>query len=81
MNKSVIYGLILIILTLTGMFYWFRQTIPSQQAIQSIVRNIKPVDLNLLSQSTVSTLKSMEKNGEIPVTTINKGIGKNDPFQ
>lgn len=80
MNKSIFYGVLLSILVLGGMIYWFFQTIPSANEIEDARVNIIPVNVNLMSNPTVKTIKGLDKNGNIPVTTQNKGLGRTDPF-
>lgn len=80
MNKMIIYGIIIILLTISGMVYWFFQTIPNQSAIDAQIIDIKPINTNLLTSSVISSLKNLDKNGEIPVTIQGKNLGKTNPF-
>ena len=81
MNKNTIYGVLLVIIVLAGLFYWYMQSIPSSAAIESAQEKIKPVNPNVLTNSTVESIKNYDKNGNIPVITQGKSLGKTNPFQ
>lgn len=81
MNKTTIYGIIICLLVSGGLYYWYLQTKPSQSEIELAMVKIDSINPNLMTGSTVKSLKELNKNGDIPVATQGKTIGKTNPFQ
>lgn len=81
MNKSIIYGLVVCLLVLVGLVYWFMQTVPFGSDVDAITTRIDKVDSNILASNSFKKIKSLDKNGNIPVDLTGKSLGKNNPFE
>ncbi|EKD56876.1 MAG: hypothetical protein ACD_58C00059G0001 [uncultured bacterium] len=80
MNKIVVYGSIICLVTLGGLFCWYQQTKSSVEEIDTQLTKIDKVNPNLLSSSGFKSVKGFTKNGNIPVKAQDSSISKANPF-
>lgn len=76
-------GIIILLIMIGGLFYWFTLTRPIRAEIELEINEnkIEPINKDLLKDKMVSKLKSMDKNGEIPIKVEGLAAGRENPFQ
>lgn len=73
-------GIILILVVAVGFIYYLIAALPKSREIESQKPQIEKIDRNILKSDTVSAVRSLEVNGQVPVQVSPDEIGRDDPF-